>query len=282
MKSCPSISVDFPASNSGTPSGTAVAVAASCDSTANDKAPRTTRNYTGAFPSLSGQQASFSSVLVHGYRRDCSKQFCKTLCDVLLSSQLSFECSILIRQRIHLLLQRSYCIFHFWDRVGSHARDKSLRSEGFHRQHSATKRSQQLRDNQELSSTRDFASRPPTSSILVQTTTDLVQRFANELHSFSKQRTSETQDSATLRYHVCPVSAVSCAQLSCTLEPDNGLCNTHDECARESTLSMSRPVNRLQKKVLCEYGMWMVWGSNTPPDDGANFAEDRCPPNHCI
>ena len=213
MKSCPSISVDFPASNSGTPSGTAVAVAASCDSTANDKAPRTTRNYTGAFPSLSGQQASFSSVLVHGYRRDCSKQFCKTLCDVLLSSQLSFECSILIRQRIHLLLQRSYCIFHFWDRVGSHARVKSLRSEGFHRQHSATKGSQQLRDNQELSSTRDFASRPPTSSILVQTTTDEFTSSRDSPTSSTRSANKEQvrpkiqQRSATMfaLYLLCPV-----------------------------------------------------------------------------
>ena len=45
--------------------------------------------------------------------RDRSRQFCKNLCSVLLTSQLSFKCRILSRQRIHLLLQRSHCIFHF-------------------------------------------------------------------------------------------------------------------------------------------------------------------------
>ena len=44
VKSCPSISADISASSSGTPSATAVAVTASCDSTANDKAPRTFGN----------------------------------------------------------------------------------------------------------------------------------------------------------------------------------------------------------------------------------------------
>ena len=96
--------------------------------------------------------------------RDRSRQFCKTLCNVLLTSQLSFKCRILGHKRTHLLLQRSHCIFHFWDRVGSHARVESSRSVGFHRQHSATRGLQQLRDSHKLSSTRDFASRPPTSS----------------------------------------------------------------------------------------------------------------------
>ena len=86
VKSCPSICVDISASSSGTPSATAVDVTASGDSTTNDKAPRTFGNTPTrssrpswptrrslllcprtlvAFPSLSGQQASFSSVLVH-------------------------------------------------------------------------------------------------------------------------------------------------------------------------------------------------------------------------
>ena len=34
------------------------------------------------------------------------------------------------------------------------------------------------------------------------------------------------------------ICCVSCAQLSFTLEPDHGLCNTHDECACESSLSI--------------------------------------------
>ena len=32
------------------------------------------------------------------------------------------ECSILSRQRIHLLLQRSYCVFH-WDRIARQSRE---------------------------------------------------------------------------------------------------------------------------------------------------------------
>ena len=91
-----------------------------------------------AFPSLSGQQESFSSVLCERLSTvviDCSRQFCKTLYNVLLSSQLSFECSVLIRQSAHLLLQCSQRIFHLWmsrssttlSRVGSHARAKGSR-----------------------------------------------------------------------------------------------------------------------------------------------------------
>ena len=46
------------------------------------------------------------------------------------------------------------------------------------------------------------------------------------------------------------ICSVSCAQLSSTLEPDNGLCNTRDECACESSLSMSRLVYRLKESAL--------------------------------
>ena len=161
MKSCPSISVDISASSSGTPSATAVAVTASCDSTANDKAPRTFREHTRhvVLDLLGPHVEVFFSAREHWWlsqafrvnkhpsrrclctvqhRRDCSRQFCKTLCNVLLSSQLSFECSVLIRQSAHLLLQRSQRIFHFWmfgssatlSRVGSHARAKGFQRSG--------------------------------------------------------------------------------------------------------------------------------------------------------
>ena len=178
---------------------------ASRDSTANVKAPRTFGNTP---------DTQFSTFLAHTWlsqaflvnkhlsrRCLCTTQHCRDRCNVLLTSQPSFKCRILSRQRIHLLLQRSNCIFHFWDRVGSHARVESSMSKGFHGQHSATRGPQQLRDSHKLSATRDFASRPPTSSTPVQTTTD-------KLRSFSKQGTGKTQDSATLRCHVCKVCAV--------------------------------------------------------------------------
>ena len=44
------------------------------------------------------------------------------------------------------------------------------------------------------------------------------------------------------------ICSVSCAQLSFALEPDIGLCNAHDECACESSLSMSRLVYRLKAR----------------------------------
>ena len=28
-----------------------------------------------------------------------------------------------------------------------------------------------------------------------------------------------------------------------------------------------------EKHVVCKYGMWMVCGSNTPPEEGGNFAK---------
>ena len=52
---------------------------------------------------------------------------------------------------------------------------------------------------------------------------------------------------------------MSCAQLSFTLEPDNGLCNTHDECACESSLSMSRPVYRLKADAVQVWHVDGVW-----------------------
>ena len=133
MKSCPSISVDIPASSSGTPSATAVTVTASCDSTANDKVPRAFGNTpdTKFSTFLAPHVEVFFSVREHWWlsqafrvskhpsrrclctvqhRRDCPREFC----NVLLSSQLSFECSVLIRQSAHLLLQCSQRIFHFW------------------------------------------------------------------------------------------------------------------------------------------------------------------------
>ena len=123
-------------------SAAAVVVTAPCDSTANEHTRHVVLDLFGPHEEvfLSAREHWWLSqaflVNEHPYRRClytvqhrlvCSRQFCKTLCNVLLSSHLSFEYSTLSRQRIHLLLQRSYCIFRFWDRVESHARFESSR-----------------------------------------------------------------------------------------------------------------------------------------------------------
>ena len=130
MKSCPSMSVESSPSSSSTPSATDVAVTASCDSTANVKAPRSLGNtpkhvvldllcphvevffsarehwwFSQAF--LVNKHPSRRCLCTTQHCRDRSRQFRKTLCNVRLTSQLSLECSILSRQRFQLLLQRS-------------------------------------------------------------------------------------------------------------------------------------------------------------------------------
>ena len=157
--------------------------------------------------------------------RDRSRQFCKTLCNVLLTQQLSFKCRILSHQRIHLLLQRSYNVFH-WDRVGSHARVESSKS--FTIQLSLT--TEIPRDSRKLSSTRDFASRPPTSSTPRSDNNrraPLVQRFANELHTRSankepaRHRIQKRSATMFAVYLLC----VLCAKYNLFLDTE-GLCNT--------------------------------------------------------
>ena len=75
-------------------------------------------------------------------------------------------------------------------------------------------------------------------------------RLANKEHA----RHRIQQRSATCLPCIC---SVSCAQLSFTLEPDNGLCDTHDECAGEPSLSMSRPVYRLN--MPCGWCVAQTW-----------------------
>ena len=63
------------------------------------------------------------------------------------------------------------------------------------------------------------------------------------------------------------ICAVSCAQLSFALEPDNGLCNTHDEYASESSLSMSRLLCRLKASAVQVWqvdGVWLKHSSSRP------------------
>ena len=70
--------------------------------------------------------------------------------------------------------------------------------------------------------------------------------------------------------NVCRVSAVSCSQFSFTLEPSNGLCNTRDD-VHVSHHCRCHVKCTDRKQVVCKYGMWMVCGSNTPPNEGTNF-----------
>ena len=74
------------------------------------------------------------------------------------------------------------------------------------------------------------------------------------------QQTRNRQDagfiSAPLPCLPC-ICSVSCAQLSFTLEPDNGLCNTHDECACES--SLSDVTSSVQTESRCCVSMACGW-----------------------
>ena len=244
MKSCPSISVDISASSSGTPSATAVAVSgASCDSAGSLLLCPTT---LVAFPSLSGQQASFSSVLVHDSTLLWLLQAVLqdlVQCSVVLATELRVQHSEPSTQSSAVATLVLHLPFLGPCRIARQSRQfKEFRVPQRHR------------DSHKLSSTRDFASRPPTSSTLVQTTTD-------ELHSSRDSPTSSTLVQRTRNrqdtgFNSAPrpclpcICSVSCAQLSFTLKPDNGLCNTHDECACESSLSMSRLVYRLKASAV--------------------------------
>ena len=212
-------------------------------------------------------------TIQHG--RDCSRQLCKTLCNVLLSSQLNLECSVLIRQSTHLLLQCSQRIFHFWmfgssttlSRVGSHARAKGFKSQTVC----------DLRVTANELHTRP-KNRPDTNSCHVTSRHD--QRTSSTTRSETRKSQSRSPEGQATRslptrnghgFNCAPLlcvscmCSVSCAQLSFTLEPDNRLCNTHDECACESSLSMSHPVYRLKASAVQEWhvdGLWLK--HNTP------------------
>ena len=164
-----------------------------------------------AFPS---KHPSRRCLCTTQHYRDRSRQFGKTLCSVLLTSQLSLECG--------LLLQRSHCVFH-WDRVGSHAR---VEFKGLSQLDTADLWTGKRR----VLLSPEFQTRFKNNRRAPH-----VQRFANGAPLVQQTRNREETgfNSAPLPYLPCMCS-VSCAQLSFTLEPDNGLCNTHDDCACES------------------------------------------------
>ena len=149
------------------------------------------------------------------------------------------------------------CVLH-WDRVGSHAIVESLK--GFHNWTQLTCRNghvlQEHRNGTEtvrnclphVTSRHD----PPRSSTLVQTTTD-------ELHSSRDSPKSSTRSAnkEQARHRIQQRSATMFAvYLLCVLcatfvhTRTSVLCNTHDERACESSLSMSRPVYRLKASAV--------------------------------
>ena len=147
-----------------------------------------------------------------------------------------------------MVLQRSYCVFHR-DRVGSHAR---VEFKSFHnsavsdrQRHTETVASclPQVTSRHGHQRVPHSFRQQPTSSIR----REIRQRAPRVQQTRNKQDTGS--NSAPLPRLPC-ICSVSCAQLSFTLEPDNGLCNTHDECACESSLSMSRLVYRLKASAV--------------------------------
>ena len=114
------------------------------------------------------------------HSRDRSRQFCKTLCNVLLTRQLSSSVAF---GAINALT--CCCNARTASSISGTESDRTPESRV---QRSEVSTSQlpspeTHRDSRKLSSTRDFASRPPTSSTLVQATTD-------ELHSSRDSPTS--------------------------------------------------------------------------------------------
>ena len=99
-------------------------------------------------------------------------------------------------QRVKFTLQRSYCVFHFWDRVGSHARLDNSKS--FH--------NSAVSDRQRHTDTETVASCLP-RVLRVTTTNEFHNSFRDSQLSVAITG-SKTKDSATLRYHVFRVSAL--------------------------------------------------------------------------
>ena len=224
MKSCPSISVDSSAPSSGTQGATDELRHANCNCCSCDRVQRihckrqklharSGTHMTRSCRPWPTRRNVFSLVLMLAPSSSARP------CDILLTSQLSFACSVLIRQCTQLLMQCSQRIFHFWDvrlvtlsRVGSHdgakgfksqtVRDLRVRANELHaRPKNRVSRHAQLtsRPNQPTSS-HSFRQQP------ISSTRPKIRQRAH--HSFSKQGTDKTQDSTAHRCHVCRVFAL--------------------------------------------------------------------------
>ena len=69
---------------------------------------------------------------------------------------------------------------------------------------------------------------------------------------------------------LCRVSALYPAR-TMTFDLTDGLCNRQRMC---NTRVITADVKSTQ--VLCNYGLWMVRGSNTPPDEGRQLPTSTC------
>ena len=69
---------------------------------------------------------------------------------------------------------------------------------------------------------------------------------------------------------LCRVSAL-CPAPTMTFDLTNGLCNRQRMC---NTRVITADVKSSQ--VLCNNGLWMVCGSNTPPDEGGQLPTSTC------
>ena len=200
------------------------------------------------------------------HRRDCSWQCCKTLCYVLLSSQLKIECSVLIRQSTHPLLRCSQRIFHLWMFARPQDCHESIRTP-----EPGVLKSQTVSDLRVTAN--ELHTRPknrvPRHEQLSRdfTTNRRVPQLAQRLATLSRDHQRDRQpdrcqqgmdtDSTELRYHVCRVSALCPVRNS--RSHSNQSCATHMMNVHVShSLSMSRPVYRLKASAV---QVWHVDGT---------------------
>ena len=168
------------------------------------------------------------------------RQFCKTLCNVLLTSQFSFKCIVLIHQSTHLLLQSSRCIFHFWTFSSSTTcHESDFRGQGqlvTSTSQPATKgQSATFLSHHQQRLSHLFQRRPETSSTLVPTsfplvpdsqpTVAIIRGTSDQRAQRAPQQGTEEKDSTALRHHVCRLSA-QCPARYFVLDTCDGLC-TH-------------------------------------------------------
>ena len=144
-------------------------------------------------------------------------------------------------------------------RVGSHARVKSFRSQTVcdlrvtaNELHTRPK--DRVPRHEQLS--RDFASRPTNGFHNSFRDSQVSVAITGQGTRPLPTRNGHGFNGALLPCLPC-ICSVSCAQ-PFRLEPDSGLCNTHDKCACESSLSMSRLVYRLKASAV---QVWHVDGA---------------------
>ena len=83
-------------------------------------------------------------------------------------------------------------------------------------------------------------------------------------------RNKEEEKDGRKKGSLCRVSAL-CPARTMTFDLTNGLCNRQRMC---NTRVISADVKSTE--VLCNYGVWVVCGSNTPPDKGGQPPTSTC------